>query len=202
MRLFVALSLLFVCGTVEARPVYIQTFVPTALASLSVTPNGWSNNTCIQCHGNAAANFGNISAGARPFGTSFFTTAQGMGFVMQMDNLDDLTQAQVQMVIAALLPLDADGDGSTNEQELRGRSDFNDPTSTPASVGGGGSDDPCDVVPELCSASGSSESGANGKVVSADAAYQLNSGCGVNDRNASLAGKEINHAGVPAPLAG
>ena len=200
MRFILIVSILFACGVAQARPIYIQNYVPASLNALGVTPNGWSTGTCTQCHGNQTANFGNISTGARPFGTSFFTTAQNMGFTLVMNAADDLTQAQVQMIIQALLPLDADGDTYTNEQELRGRSDINDPISTPASVGGGNPDDPCVVVPEICSANGSS-SGANLDVVNADAAYQLNSACGI-EQTASLDGKPIHHAGAPAPLAG
>lgn len=201
MRLFVLISI-FLCGNAQARTEYINMFVPTALQTAGVSQAGWSTTTCTQCHGGTPS-FANISAGARPFGTQFFSTATNMGITLVNDNMTDMNQMQVTAIINAMLPMDADGDGVSNQAEIIGRSDFNDPASTPATVGGGGGDDTCTLLPEFCAANGGG-SGDNdpGRIVSADAAYQLNSSCGVVDQQARLEGKPLSHAGTPVPLVG
>ncbi|HEX4922876.1 MAG TPA: hypothetical protein VFV50_02285 [Bdellovibrionales bacterium] len=180
-----------------ARPNYSNSFVPTSLTNLGVTPNGWVAGRCSTCHG-AQTSFTSFNT---TFGDDFFQTANSMypGVLIQ-NGADDLTQAQVQAVIQMLLPTDSDTDTYTNEQELRARSDIADSTSTPASQGGGGGDDPCTVVPDLCQG-GSNSSSSTGRIVSADAAYQLNSGCGVQGPSASFR-PERDLQTASAPIAG
>lgn len=196
MKAFVLAMILLGSSQAWARPNYSNTFVPTSLTNLGVTPNGWVAGRCTTCHG-AQTSFTSFNT---TFGDDFFQTANSMfPGVLVMNGADDMTQAQVQAVIQMLLPTDSDGDSFTNEQELRARSDLADPTSTPASSGGGNGDDPCTVVPDLCRTGGRADQSSSGRVVSADVAYQLNSGCGYQGSSASFnPARDTHHASAPA----
>src|SRR5687767_13031754 len=116
------LFVFFAAMPAQARPNYFNLFVPQALTNLGVTTIGWDGN-CLNCHGTNTA-FGDYN---NTFGQAFVGQAGVLGFALTANGADDLTQAQVQQIINALLNQDSDADTHDNRAEFVAFSNVADP---------------------------------------------------------------------------
>ena len=92
----------------------------TAIQNLYGATAGWGGS-CTTCHGTVQPDMGTT------FGNQFDAQPNSVGN-------NATTVAQFQTIYQAMATLDSDGDGATNEQEFRGRTDPADKNSKPGAT--------------------------------------------------------------------
>jgi hypothetical protein len=199
--LFFGFAIILLRGQVEARPNYVNTYVPQALSNLGLNTTGWmtNSNACLTCHGTMTA-FGDFNAN---FGDDFFGKANELfPGLLVANGVDDMNQTQVQQVVQALLNVDSDGDSFSNRDEFVARTNVNDGLSNPSTGGGGSGSNVCLTDPTLPQCVGELTPRLEDdsiSMASSESAYQLNPGC-ASQEQASQSVRNLHVAG-PGPIA-